>query len=56
LLECADEFSGLVGGDSAAYSDDYARCFSVHQTPSPPVSNLQNLVDKGVALGDSLAC
>src|ERR1039458_3848528 len=30
LLQEADEFSGLVGGDSAADSNDYARRFSVH--------------------------
>ena len=36
LLQCADEFCGLVGGDSAGDADQNARCFSVHETPSPP--------------------
>jgi hypothetical protein len=35
LLECADKFGGLVGSDSAADSDGYARHFSVHENPSP---------------------
>jgi hypothetical protein len=33
LLKCADEFGGLVGCDSAADSDGYARRFSVNEPP-----------------------
>ncbi len=57
LLQQADEFCGLVGGDSAGNADEHARCFSVHTTPSPPlVSNLQYPDCKGVALWEFLFC
>ena len=52
----ADEFGGLVGGDSAGDADEHARCFSVHETPSPPwYLTCKIQIDKGVALGESLS-
>ena len=57
LLERADEFSGLVGSDSAADSNDYAWHFSIHETPSPPRhQNLHDTDDKQVTLHHCHSC